>query len=96
MQHRIPTSSIEPRQNAANILAAYVSAQELEASLDEVARLLTVAKKPIIYAGQDELSHPNDPVLLGELFWKAHIPVKTTLLGPWSIRWGESKSSAYA
>lgn len=39
------------------------------------------AKKPVIYAGQGVLSHPDGPRLLHELSQKAHIPVTTTLLG---------------
>lgn len=81
MQHPIPVSSIRPEMSIRNRAIDHVSAQELEASLDETARLLAIAKKPVIYAGQGVLSHRDGPVLLRELSRKACIPVTTTLLG---------------
>lgn len=54
---------------------------ELAATLDRAASLLNRAKKPVIYAGQGILSHPDGPLLLNHLSQIAQIPVTTTLLG---------------
>lgn len=81
LKRAIPNSSVLP---APSILAEAMKGmpdQELERSLDHTARLLSMAKKPIIYAGQGVLSHPDGPVLLKELSQRANIPVTTTLLG---------------
>ncbi|OMJ24384.1 Acetolactate synthase, mitochondrial [Smittium culicis] len=50
-------------------------------SLDEAARLLNNAKRPIIYAGNGVLSHPDGPRLLKEISELTDTPVTTTLLG---------------
>ncbi|KAK5715157.1 Acetolactate synthase, mitochondrial [Elasticomyces elasticus] len=54
---------------------------ELTRSLSRAASLLNGAKKPVIYAGQGILSHPDGPKLLAQLSQTAQIPVTTTLLG---------------
>jgi acetolactate synthase-1/2/3 large subunit len=55
--------------------------QDLAATLARAANLLNNAKKPVIYAGQGVLSHPDGPLLLDRLSQMAQIPVTTTLLG---------------
>lgn len=45
------------------------------------ARLINMAKRPVIYAGQGMLSTPDGPRILKELAHKANIPVTTTLQG---------------
>ncbi|PVV00714.1 hypothetical protein BB560_004892 [Smittium megazygosporum] len=50
-------------------------------ALDQAAKLLNNAKKPIIYAGQGVLSHPDGPKLLREIADLTDTPVTTTLLG---------------
>ena len=55
--------------------------EHLTATIDRVAHLINIAKKPIIYAGQGIISRPEGPQLLKELADKASIPVTTTLQG---------------
>ena len=81
LQRPIPLSSVNPETNTPDCQSAHSTRQELEMSLDKVAKLLNLAKKPIIYAGNGVLSHPDGPVLLRQLSRKACIPVTTTLLG---------------
>ncbi|KAF2863868.1 acetolactate synthase [Piedraia hortae CBS 480.64] len=50
-------------------------------SIKRAADLINMAKKPVIYAGQGVLGHPDGPKLLRELSEKAQIPVSTTLQG---------------
>ncbi|KAG0269699.1 Acetolactate synthase, mitochondrial [Linnemannia exigua] len=45
------------------------------------ARLINAAKRPIIYAGQGILAHPDGPARLKELSHNGNIPVTTTLQG---------------
>lgn len=54
---------------------------ELEASLKRVAKLLDVAKQPIIYAGNGIVNSEGGSEILKELAEKASIPVTTTLHG---------------
>lgn len=81
LKRPIPMSSVIPEALVPDDLTAGMVRHELEASLDKVAKMLNSAKKPVIYAGQGVLSHPDGPVLLRELSKKACIPVTTTLLG---------------
>lgn len=72
--------------------------------LDEAARLINNAKKPIIYCGAGMLSSPEGPKLLKELAERANIPVTTTLQGlgafdelsPLSLHMLGMHGSAYA
>ncbi|KAJ6256697.1 Alpha-peptide [Drechslerella dactyloides] len=52
---------------------------QLDTSLQRVAHLINIAKKPIIYAGQGILARPEGPELLKELSERSLIPVTTTL-----------------
>ncbi|KDN42310.1 acetolactate synthase [Tilletiaria anomala UBC 951] len=47
----------------------------------EAARLINIAKRPVIYAGQGILSSPEGPAMLKRLAKGASIPVTTTLQG---------------
>ncbi|KAF2206605.1 hypothetical protein CERZMDRAFT_108043 [Cercospora zeae-maydis SCOH1-5] len=58
-----------------------VDQRDLSQRLSRAANLLNSAKKPVVYAGQGVLSHPDGPRLLKQLSVKAQIPVTTTLLG---------------
>lgn len=53
----------------------------LNESLKRAAHLLNQSRKPVIYAGQGVMSHPDGPLLLDRLSQIAQIPVTTTLLG---------------
>ncbi|MCJ1310227.1 Acetolactate synthase, mitochondrial [Agyrium rufum] len=78
----IPTASTLPSHSSAATLAARDhSKRQLDGALQRVARLINVAKKPVIYAGQGVLAMPEGPQLLKELADKASIPVTTTLQG---------------
>jgi len=81
--HRpIPMSSSLPTPvSAATLAARELSRQQLDTSIRKAARLINMAKKPVIYAGQGILQTENGPTLLKELSEKANIPVTTTLQG---------------
>ncbi|KAI9033350.1 DHS-like NAD/FAD-binding domain-containing protein [Hyaloraphidium curvatum] len=73
-------------------------------SLERAARLVNIAKRPIIYAGQGMLASPEGPKLLKEFAERANIPVTTTLMGmgafdelnPLSLHMLGMHGSAYA
>lgn len=78
----IPVSSTLPTHPSAATLAARdLSRRQLEGTLQRTAHLINIAKKPVIYAGQGILGHPDGPKLLRELSDRAQIPVTTTLQG---------------
>lgn len=78
----IPMSSTLPSlPSAANMAAKELSLKQLEGTIGRVARLVNVAKKPILYVGQGLLAGPDGPKVLKELSDKACIPVTTTLQG---------------
>lgn len=82
LRRPIPMQSTLPAHpSAASIAAREASKVQLKSSIDKVAKLINVAKKPIIYAGQGILGNPSGPGLLRELSEKAQIPVTTTLQG---------------
>ncbi len=76
----------------------------LTSELKEAARLIGIAKRPIIYAGQGILSAPDGPKLLAQLAKEHNIPVTTTLQGlgafdeldPLSLHMLGMHGSAYA
>ena len=78
----IPINSTLPSlPSAATMAAKELSMKQLEATVSRVARLVNVAKKPILYVGQGLLARPDGPQVLKELADKANIPVTTTLQG---------------
>ncbi|KAL4780214.1 thiamine diphosphate-binding protein [Aspergillus varians] len=78
----IPMQSTLPsRPSAATMAAKELSEKQLQSTINRVARLVNVAKKPVLYVGQGILAHPDGPELLKELSDKASIPVTTTLQG---------------
>lgn len=78
----IPMSSTLPSlPSAATMAAKELSLKQLEGTIGRVARLVNVAKKPILYVGQGLLAGPDGPKVLKELSDKACIPVTTTLQG---------------
>lgn len=58
-----------------------LSQKQLEGALQRSARLINIAKKPVIYAGQGVIALPEGPKLLKELADKTCIPVTTTVQG---------------
>ncbi|KAM5501621.1 Acetolactate synthase, mitochondrial [Microsporum canis] len=74
-------SSIPSHPSAASIAARELSRQQLEASIERVAKLINMSKKPVLYVGQGLSARPEGPALLKELADKANIPVTTTLQG---------------
>ncbi|KAK2879499.1 Acetolactate synthase, mitochondrial [Arthroderma sp. PD_2] len=74
-------SSIPSHPSAASIAARELSRQQLDATIERVAKLVNMAKKPVLYVGQGLSARPEGPVLLKELADKANIPVTTTLQG---------------
>ena len=82
LRRPIPTNSTLPSHpSAATMAARELSRKQLEGTLARVARLVNMAKKPVIYAGHGILGNEDGPRLLKELSEKAQIPVTTTLLG---------------
>ncbi|KAL4958259.1 thiamine diphosphate-binding protein [Aspergillus filifer] len=78
----IPMQSTLPsRPSAATMAAKELSERQLQSTINRVARLVNIAKKPVLYVGQGILAQPNGPELLKELSDKAQIPVTTTLQG---------------
>lgn len=82
LRKAIPMASTLPAHpSQASKAAAELSKRHLANTIERVAKLVNVAKKPVIYAGQGVISLPEGPKLLKELADKASIPVTTTLLG---------------
>ncbi|KAK9453110.1 thiamine diphosphate-binding protein [Dipodascopsis uninucleata] len=78
LQHPIPTFNSLPTQGLS--VSSLASSREItDAALKHTARLLNMAKKPIIYAGNGILGSHDGPRRLRELADKACIPVTTTL-----------------
>ncbi|KAF7169186.1 hypothetical protein CNMCM5623_001960 [Aspergillus felis] len=78
----IPMSSTIPSlPSAATMAARELGMKQLENSIDRVAHLVNIARKPVLYVGQGLLAHPDGPKVLKELADKACIPVTTTLQG---------------
>jgi acetolactate synthase-1/2/3 large subunit len=82
LRQSIPMNSTLPSHPSAATLAARdYSKKQLHEAIQRVARLMNIAKKPILYVGQGVMSSPEGPKLLKELAAKASIPVTTTLQG---------------
>lgn len=82
LRKAIPMASTIPSlPSQASKAAQEHGRRQLAATINRVAKLINVAKKPIIYAGQGVISTPEGPKLLKELADKASIPVTTTLHG---------------
>ncbi|KAL4906096.1 hypothetical protein BDW74DRAFT_151276 [Aspergillus multicolor] len=78
----IPMQSTLPsRPSAATLAAKELSEKQLHSTINRVARLVNVAKKPVLYVGAGILENHDGPKLLKELADKANIPVTTTLQG---------------
>lgn len=78
----IPVASTLPTHpSAATMAARELGQRQLAGAISQCAKLVNVAKKPVIYAGQGVLSSPEGPRLLKELADKASIPVTTTIQG---------------
>ena len=82
LRRPIPASSTLPfHPSAASLAARDLSKRRLEASIQRVARLVNMAKKPVVYAGQGVIALPEGPEMLKQLADKAKIPVTTTVQG---------------
>ncbi|KAG8525928.1 uncharacterized protein KY384_000690 [Bacidia gigantensis] len=82
LRRPIPTESTLPSHpSAASLAARDLTKKQLDGSIKRVARLVNMAKKPVIYAGQGVLALPEGPKLLKEFADKANIPVTTTVQG---------------
>ncbi|MCJ1332129.1 Acetolactate synthase, mitochondrial [Thelotrema lepadinum] len=93
LRHPIPASSVLPLQHSPAISAARETKRKrLKETMQRVADLINIAKKPIVYVGQGMATAFNGPQLLKELADKAHIPVTTTLLGLGAYDETEEKS----
>ncbi|KAB8071742.1 acetolactate synthase catalytic subunit [Aspergillus leporis] len=78
----IPMNSTIPAlPSAATLAAREMGMKQLESSIARVARLVNIAKKPVLYVGQGLLANPDGPKVLKEFAEKASIPVTTTLQG---------------
>lgn len=78
----IPMASTLPAySSAASFAAKEISQKYLEGTIHCAARLINIAKKSIIYAGQRVITSPEGQKLLKKLADKACIPVTTTIKG---------------
>ncbi|KAK3050887.1 Acetolactate synthase, mitochondrial [Extremus antarcticus] len=78
----IPMASTLPiHPSAATMAAREMANKQLDGTLQRTARLINMAKKPVILAGHGILNHPDGPKMLRELSEKSQIPVTTTLHG---------------
>lgn len=75
------TNTLPARHSATRIAIRGIAHNQLRETIQRAAKLINIAKKPIIYAGQGILAFPEGPKLLKELADKACIPVTTTILG---------------
>lgn len=93
LQRPIPmTSTLPSHPSAATVAARELSLKQLDGSIQRSANLINTAKKPVVYAGQGVLGHPDGPKFLKELSDKAQIPVTTTLQGLGAFDELDSKS----
>ena len=75
LRHPIPMASTLPSPaSAASLALKDLSQKQLNGALQRVARLINIAKKPVIYAGQGVIARPEGPKLLREFADKACIP----------------------
>ncbi|RPB00080.1 acetolactate synthase [Choiromyces venosus 120613-1] len=82
LRKAIPVASNLPSHpSAASLAAKDARKRHLDATVERVAKLVNMAKKPVIYAGQGVIERPEGPKLLKEFADKAKIPVTTTLQG---------------
>lgn len=86
------TSTLPSHPSAATVAARELSMKQLDGSIQRSADLINRAKKPVVYAGQGVLGHPDGPKFLKELSDKAQIPVTTTLQGLGAFDELDSKS----
>jgi acetolactate synthase I/II/III large subunit len=82
LRKSIPMHSTLPSHpSAATVAARDLSKRQLDGAIARVVKLINIAKKPVIYAGQGVLGHPDGPAVMKALADKACIPVTTTLQG---------------
>jgi acetolactate synthase-1/2/3 large subunit len=82
LTHATPTRNLIPKPiSAANSHAPIESVRLMDKSLDRVARLVDMAKKPVLYVGQGMLARPEGAAILKAFAEKACIPVTTSLQG---------------
>lgn len=65
----------------ANLAMGQFRRDSLMRSINEAAKLINIAKRPVLYVGQGILATPDGPRLLKELAEKAQVPVTTSLQG---------------
>jgi acetolactate synthase-1/2/3 large subunit len=78
LREAIPIKTTLP-SNTLNEITKAASFEFTQAALKRSAKLLNIAKKPILYVGNGILNHEDGPAILKELSEKAQIPVTTTL-----------------
>lgn len=82
LRKAIPMASTIPSNpSAATIAARELGRQQLDSTIQRVAALVDVAKKPVLYVGQGLIARPEGPKLLKEFADKVCVPVTTTLQG---------------
>ncbi|KAK9479450.1 thiamine diphosphate-binding protein [Lipomyces japonicus] len=91
LREPIPTFNSLPSQGLS--VSSLASSREVtDRAIEHTAKLINIAKKPVIYVGGGILGTEIGPKLLRELADKAQIPVTTTLLGLGSFDENDEKS----
>ena len=92
LQHALPYSSTQPNMYGLPSRATALSRfgeqsyeclleETVEPEIEQAAHLISIAKRPIIYAGHGIQGSPEGPLLLRRLAIENNIPVTTTLHG---------------
>ncbi|RSL52409.1 Acetolactate synthase catalytic subunit, mitochondrial [Fusarium sp. AF-6] len=81
LQRPVAAKAHVPSRSIRHQMAAMARDHELEIDLRRVARLINMARKPVIYAGQGVILSEGGPELLKELADRCSIPVTTSLQG---------------
>ncbi|KAG5455840.1 MAG: thiamine diphosphate-binding protein [Olpidium bornovanus] len=80
-QPYIPSRPRNPHSASYEKSTSETGACAFASSLRKATELINQARRPIIYAGQGVLSHPDGPAELRKLAAQSNIPVTTTLQG---------------
>lgn len=87
----IPTNTTIP-SHALEDIAKHYMLKTTEEQISKAAKLLNIAKKPVLFVGAGIVNNPDGPKLLKHLSEKAQIPVTTTIQALGSFDQRDEKS----